>query len=89
MEDRIALKIVTAAGVVFERRVSYVSLPTTEGSVGILPDHAPMLCAVGRGVVRCRFEGKETESIAVTQGVASVEKNELTVLVEEARIAGC
>ena len=89
MADRIHLKVVTPMGVTLEQDTNYVNLPTPEGSVGILPDHAPMLCAVGRGVVRCRFEEKETESIAVTQGVASVEKNELTVLVEEARIAGC
>ena len=55
MEDRIALKIVTADGVVLERQVSYVSIPTPDGSVGILADHAPMLCAVGRGVIRCRY----------------------------------
>ena len=82
MEDRIALKVVTAEGVVLERRVNYVSIPTPDGSVGILCDHAPMLCAVGKGNVRCRFDGTQTDSVAVSGGVASVENNKLVILAE-------
>ena len=84
MADRILLKVLTPAGVLLERNVNYVNLPTPEGSVGILADHAPMLCAVGKGKIKCRFEGGES-FVFVTGGVASVEKNALTVLAEEAR----
>ena len=87
MEDRIHLKVVTPVGVALERDVSYVSLPTPEGSVGILANHAPMLCAVGRGRLKCRSEGGES-FVFVSEGVASVENNEVTVLAEEARIEG-
>ena len=86
MEDRIALEIVTADGVVLERAVNYVSIPTPDGSVGILADHAPMLCAVGRGVIRCRFEGSETASVSVRGGVAGIDGNKLVILAEEARM---
>lgn len=86
MADRIRLRIVTPSGPALERNVNYVNLPTPEGSVGILADHAPMLCALGRGKLRCRFEEGET-LIAVSGGVASVENNEITVLTEEAQIA--
>ena len=86
MEDRIALKIVTADGVVLERQVSYVSIPTPDGSVGILADHAPMLCAVGRGVIRCRYEGTQTTTVSVQGGVAGIDDNKLMILAEEARM---
>ena len=86
MEDRIALEIVTADGVVLQRQVNYVSIPTLDGSVGVLADHAPMLCAVGRGVIRCRFDGTETASVSVQGGVASVDDNRLVILAEEARM---
>ena len=85
MADRIRLKIVTPSGTALDRIVNYVNLPTPDGSLGILADHAPMLCAVGRGRLKCRFEGGES-FVSVSDGVASVENNELTVLVEEARI---
>ena len=83
MADRIHLRIVTPTGTALERDVNYVSLPTPGGSVGILANHAPMLCAVGKGKLRCRFEGGES-LVFVAGGVASVEDNEVTVLAEEA-----
>jgi F0F1-type ATP synthase epsilon subunit len=45
-----------------------------------------MLCAVGRGVIRCRFEGTQTASVSVQGGVASVDDNRLVILAEEARM---
>lgn len=87
MGDRIHLKIVTPSGVLLERSVNYVSIPTPEGSVGILQNHAPMLCAVGRGKVKCRFESGES-SVAVSGGVASTGNNEVTILAEDVEIEG-
>ena len=83
MADRIHLRSVTPTGTALERDVNYVNLPTPGGSVGILANHAPMLCAVGKGKLRCRFEGGES-LVFVAGGVASVEDNEVTVLAEEA-----
>ena len=83
MADRIRLQIVTPDGPALETDVNYVNLPTPEGSVGILADHAPMLCAVGRGRVRYR-SGDGEGSLFVTGGVASVEDNKMTVLAEAA-----
>lgn len=86
MEDRIRLKIVTSAGTVLEQTVRYVRLPTPEGSVGILANHAPMLCAVGKGRLVCRFDGERELFVQLGGGVAQVENNELTVLAEEASL---
>ena len=85
MADRIRLKIVTPSGTALERDANYVNLPTPEGSVGILQNHAPMLCAVGEGRLKCRSEEGET-LISVSGGVACVENNEITVLTEMAEI---
>ncbi|MBR0207677.1 MAG: F0F1 ATP synthase subunit epsilon [Oscillospiraceae bacterium] len=84
MADRIRLKIVTPAGTALDRMTNYVNLPTPEGSVGILADHAPMLCALGKGRLKYRFEGGES-FLSVSGGVAGVGNNELTVLAEEVR----
>ena len=85
MADRIHLRIVTPSGTVLDRQTNYVSIPTPDGSVGILASHAPMLCAVGKGRLRARFEGGESV-VSVSGGVASVEDNEVTLLVEEAEL---
>ena len=85
MADRIHIMVVTPEGVALDRAVNYVNLPTPEGSVGILADHAPMLCALRAGRLKCRAEEEEC-FVSVSGGVASVEDNALTVLTEKAEI---
>ena len=80
------LSIVTAEESVLDTEVSYVNLPTAFGSLGILARHAPMLCAVEKGIVRCTLQSGETARVLVGEGVASVADNELTVLVADGKI---
>jgi len=87
MKDGIHLEIVTAGGSVYDDMVSYVELPFSGGSVGVLKDHAPMLGAVEDGVVTARKENGATEFIAVNLGVANVVHNEVTLLVRTAERA--
>ena len=84
MAESFRLSVVTGDGTVFEDEVEYVNLPTGFGSLGILLNHAPMLCAVEKGVVRCTKDG-ETIRIRVGSGVASVENNEVTLLVSDGK----
>ena len=86
MADRIHLQIVTAGGVVFDRMVREINVPPSDGSAGILADHAPMMGAVTDGVVTCAFDGGE-EAVAVGLGVLNVVDNEVTILVRAAEIA--
>ena len=76
------MSVLTSEGTVFLDRVSSANLPTDFGSLGVLRGHAPMLCAVEKGVVRCTKDG-ETIRIRVGSGVASVENNEATLLVSD------
>jgi len=87
MKDGIHLEIVTAGGSVYDDMVSYVELPFSGGSVGVLKDHAPMLGAIEDGVVTARRENGATEFIAVNLGVANVVHNEVTLLVRTAERA--
>ena len=87
MKDGIHLEIVTAGGSVYDDMVSYVELPFSGGSVGVLKDHAPMLGAIEDGVVTARKENSATEFIAVNLGVANVVHNEVTLLVRTAERA--
>lgn len=87
MKDGIHLEIATAGGSVYDDMVSYVELPFSGGSVGVLKDHAPMLGAIEDGVVTARKENGTTEFIAVNLGVANVVHNEVTLLVRTAERA--
>lgn len=87
MKDGIHLEIATAGGSVYDDMVSYVELPFSGGSVGVLKDHAPMLGAIEDGVVTARKENGATEFIAVNLGVANVVHNEVTLMVRTAERA--
>lgn len=87
MKDGIHLEIATAGDSVYDDMVSYVELPFSGGSVGVLKDHAPMLGAIEDGVVTARKENGATEFIAVNLGVANVVHNEVTLLVRTAERA--
>lgn len=78
--------VVTSAYTAFEGDVSYVNLPTSYGSLGVMAGHAPMLCAVAKGTLRCTDENGAPLRIAVSDGVASVADGEMTVLVSEASV---
>lgn len=80
-EDRIHLQVVTASGVVFDARVSYVNVPLTDGSIGVLAGHAPILAAVSAGTLECDVAGKR-QQIAVGDGIVQIRDNRVTLLTQ-------
>lgn len=82
-EDRIHLQVVTAAGVVFEAKASYVNVPLTDGGIGILPGHAPMLAAVSAGTLECDSAGVR-QRVTVGDGIVEIRDNRVTLLTQPA-----
>ena len=80
-EDRIHLQVVTAAGVAFDAMASYVSLPLTDGSIGVLADHAPTLAAVRAGTVSCECGGVR-QQVRVGDGIVEIRDNRVTLLTQ-------
>ena len=83
--DRLQLILSSADGVRIERACCSVILPASDGLLGILPGHAPMLCAVKEGQLICRSETGESERIDLSDGVAYVADNRVTVLMQSLR----
>ena len=92
--DGISLHVLTADGPILERMVESVNLPTAFGSVGVLKGHADMLCNLEAGILRLRCEegilrcrcSEGTLRLRVGAGIASVENNEINVLVSFGRV---
>lgn len=83
--DGISLHVLTADGPILERMVESLNLPTAFGSVGVLKGHADMLCNLEAGVLRLRCE-EGTMRLRISSGIASVEKNEVNILVSSGQI---
>ena len=77
------LKVLTPEGSVLEGDVAEVTLPGSEGELGVLPAHAALLTKIVHGALSYRApEGQGT--IAVGRGVAEVRDDRVIVLVERA-----
>jgi F-type H+-transporting ATPase subunit epsilon len=61
----------------YEHVAAQVTLPGVEGELAVLDFHAPMISLLRAG--RVRVDGKY---LVIRRGVAMVDRNELTVLVE-------
>jgi len=82
------LCIMTAEGAKLDEAAQYCRLPIADGSVGILANHAPMLCAVCEGDILCRMEDGRERIFRVPSGIASVLDNVLTILTDRAEEQG-
>ncbi len=78
------LKVQTPEGIVFEGEAESCSLLTSGGSVGVLANHAPMLCALREGEMRFRTEDGTEKRFRLPAGVADVRDNSVTILADRA-----
>ena len=79
----LTLEIVTPEARVYSDTIDSVVIPTTEGEVGILPGHIPLLTQVEHGELRVT-KGTETSLLAVSGGFVEVEGDRVHVLAEHA-----
>ena len=84
MANCFRLCVQTAEGVALEGAAEYCNLLTSDGSVGILANHAPMLCAVREGTALFRMENGEEKRLRLSAGVADIRNNTVTVLADRA-----
>jgi F-type H+-transporting ATPase subunit epsilon len=75
------LKIISAEKVLFNGKVTTVTLPGTLGSFSVLPDHAPLVSSLAAGVIGYD-DGTQTGSIEIRGGFVDVNRNVVTVCVE-------
>ena len=82
----IKLEILTPEKKVFEDEVDMVIAPGSEGYLGILPHHTPLLTELGPGELRVKKGGVET-ALAVFGGFMDVRPDRVTVLTDAAEQA--
>lgn len=79
----IRCEIVSQDRTVFEGDVDIVVLPGTDGEMGILPNHTPLLSTIRLGVVKVRYNGTE-ENFTITGGLVEVQPTIVTILADAA-----
>jgi F-type H+-transporting ATPase subunit epsilon len=79
----INLEIVSPERLLVSRPVDMVVIPGSEGDLGALPGHAPMMLLLRGGIVSLYENGQVTDRLFVTGGFAEVTPERVTVLADE------
>ena len=81
------VELVAADRLVWSGKARMVIARTTEGDVGVLPNHAPMLSLMVDGVVDVTTADGESWVAAVDAGFLSVAANRISILSEHAEMS--
>lgn len=87
MADVLRVEVVSSTGIVWEGDARSVIVRTSEGDIGILPNHEPLLASL----VPCAAEVLSTadtrEVVAIDGGFVSVADNRVSLLSQFAKVA--
>ena len=87
MAEQLQVRLVAADREVWSGDARMVTARTTDGDIGVLPGHTPMLGVIVDGVVTIRQDHGDTVEAAVHGGFLSVANDEVSVLAEVAELA--
>ncbi|MDH8678559.1 F0F1 ATP synthase subunit epsilon [Fusibacter bizertensis] len=84
MGKKFKLDVVTPDRVFFEEETDMVIVKTTEGDIGILYDHEPLVAPLRIGSMRVRMEDQTFKWAACSAGFLTVSGDHVTVVVDSA-----
>ena|SRR5437764_10309766 len=85
LPTKIHLTVVTRERKIVETQVDEVILPATDGEIGVLPGHTPLLTTLKIGQMRYRA-GTNVERLVLSWGFAEVLPDRVIVMAETARL---
>lgn len=71
--------LLTPEGKQFEGQAVSILVPALDGQMGILENHAPVIAALGEGVLEVR-QDSQTVTYQIRSGLIEVQNNEVNIL---------
>ncbi len=81
------LEIVTIERKIFDEQVNMVVAPGSEGVLGILPNHTPLLTGLNYGELQIKRDGEQDQFLAIGGGFMEVQPDHVVVLSDAAEHA--
>ncbi len=78
------LEIVSPDRLLLSREVEMAVIPASEGLIGVLPGHSPMIVLLAGGTISIYEGGRPTDQLFVSGGFAEITPERCTVLADEA-----
>jgi F-type H+-transporting ATPase subunit epsilon len=76
------VQLITPEKILFEGAANYVQVCGSQGEFGVLPNHAPFISTLKAGNIVIELPNGERQEFPVTSGVAEVQAEKITILVE-------
>jgi F-type H+-transporting ATPase subunit epsilon len=83
MANTLKLEIVTPEEKIYSEDVNMVTLPGSEGELGVYPNHVPVLTALKPGELRVVKDGRES-ALAIGEGFVEIRADGVSVLTDMA-----
>jgi F-type H+-transporting ATPase subunit epsilon len=83
MADKIAFDLVSPERLLLSRPVDMVTVPGTEGYMGVMAGHAPLVTTLRAGMIDMLEDGVDTRFF-IRGGFAEINATQITVLADEA-----
>jgi len=80
----VSLEIVSPEKLLLSRPVDMVVIPASEGDIGVLEGHAPMIVMLRGGTIDLYEDDKVTDRLFVSSGFAEITPERCTVLANQA-----
>ncbi|MBO4695827.1 MAG: ATP synthase F1 subunit epsilon [Lachnospiraceae bacterium] len=80
-EKHLKLNVYSPTRIFFEGEAEFVEFVTTEGELGIYPNHIPLTAVVAPGILKITEDGKVREA-TLLDGFVTVLPDEITILSE-------
>lgn len=76
------VEIITPETTLFEGEASYVFLPGSDGSLGVMNNHAPLISSLKKGTVKVKDNAGKEHKFDVKGGTVEVFNNKIIILAE-------
>jgi F-type H+-transporting ATPase subunit epsilon len=88
MKHTLAFSVVTPDRVVYQAEIKEATIPTKDGEITVLANHAPLVSLLSTGEMRVKKDGDNEVSFAISGGVLEVRPgSELIILTDFAEHA--
>lgn len=81
MVDSMKLEVVAPERIFYEGDVTFLEFTTTEGNMGVYPNHVPLTAIIAPGILRIH-ENEDVKEAALMSGFIEILQNQVTILAE-------
>lgn len=82
--EKIEFELVTPDQVLVSQFADLVVVPASEGYLGVMPGHIPLVSALKAGVVDVHQDGRIALRLFIASGIVEITRQHCTVLTEQA-----